>query len=265
MTTPWRSSYPLASRKPLTPTGGRLVLRRIGSNALAVSLADMKHHLRVDTGDDDVYIAGLIRAAQRYCEDHCRISITHQRWEYRVTAIPEDGLIELPVRPLVIESAGVLSGDVVLFVGGMRPHADWLMLSSSEYLILVPHRGGVPGEVAKDASPVVSFKTTDETTGKLTLERWDVGKNHYECWDANPPMLSFIDWPEADESALPITIEFVAGFSETDKDVPDGLKVAIKMLVANWYLTREANGGVGGPVAFGVDMLLREFDSGDYR
>jgi hypothetical protein len=50
-----------------------------------------------------------------------------------------------------------------------------------------------------------------------------------------------------------------------DREVPEGLKVAIKMLVGNWFLNREANASVGGPLAFGVDMILREFDSGDYR
>lgn len=242
---------------------GRLVLRRIGQNPLAVSLADMKAHLRIDTGDDDVYLNGLIRAAQRYCEDHCRISTTHQRWEWRITGIPDDGLLEIPIRPLAISSAGVLANDVPLYVSGQRPSPDWLMLSTNEYLILT-HSRTVSTGIAPDASPVVKFSHTDDT-GKKIQESWDVAKGHFEAWDANPPMLAFVDWPEADHSSLPVTIEFIAGFSETDKGVPDGIKVAIKMMVANWYLTREANAGIGGPVAFGVDMLLRQFDSGGYR
>ena len=245
-------------------SGARPILKKIGKpSALAVSLADMKHHLRVDGGDDDLYITGLIKAAQTYCEDHCRISITNQRWSYTIDTLEHD-FIELPRRPLVQAEATVSVGDVVLYVEGQRPNPNWLSLSAGDYLVIAPKQrvtGDSQGEMM--SSPLLKVIEYD-ANGDLVNANWQPDGLHFRSWDGNPPLISLLDYPVMEEN-YSVTIEFTAGYGIDHKTTPEGLAVAIKMLVGNWFLTREANAGIGGPVAFGVDMLLREFDAGEYR
>ena len=245
-------------------SGARPILKKIGKpSALAVSLADMKQHLRVDGGDDDLYISGLIKAAQTYCEDYCRISITHQRWSYTIDTLEHD-FIELPRRPLVQAEATVAVGDVVLYVEGQRPNPNWLSLSAGDYLVIAPKQR-VTGDSHAEVLPSPLLKVSEyDANGDLVNANWQPDGMHFKSWDGNPPLISLLDYPIMEEN-YSVTIEFTAGFAVDDKEVPEGLKVAIKMLVGNWFLNREANASVGGPLAFGVDMILREFDSGDYR
>jgi len=42
---------------------------------LAITTDEVKHYLKIDTNDDDTYVAGLIPLAQEYCEDYMRSSI----------------------------------------------------------------------------------------------------------------------------------------------------------------------------------------------
>jgi hypothetical protein len=246
------------------PAYGRPIIQRIGKpSAPAVSLEDMKHHLRVDGGDDDLYIAGLTKAAQTYCEDHCRISITHQRWRVRFDHLPDTTYLELPRRPLVLASGGTAAGDVVLYVNGQRPTADWLSVSSGNYLIIAPRRH-VSGDTGEEQpSPVLTVTEYDDQ-GEIVETAWNPTDHHFKSWDANPPLISLESSPPM-AGSYGLTVEFTAGYGPDHKTTPEGLAVAIKMLVGNWFLTREANAGIGGPVAFGCDMLLREFDAGEYR
>jgi hypothetical protein len=100
--------------------------------------------------------------------------------------------------------------------------------------------------------------------GEIVETAWNPTDHHFRSWDANPPLISLLTPPPM-AGSYGLTVEFSAGYGPDHKTTPEGLAVAIKMLVGNWYLTREANAGIGGPVAFGCDMLLREFDAGDYR
>lgn len=47
-------------------------------------------------------------------------------------------------------------------------------------------------------------------------------------------------WPNAQMRADAIKITYVAGYGDSADDVPASLRAAIKMLVAHWYLNREA-------------------------
>lgn len=55
-----------------------------------------------------------------------------------------------------------------------------------------------------------------------------------------------------------LEVDFEAGFGATGADVPDGLKHAIKTLVAHWYEFRGAVGAADQPVSFppGFDRLI---------
>jgi uncharacterized phiE125 gp8 family phage protein len=63
-----------------------------------VSLAEAKHHCRVDTADDDGYISSLITVAREWCEDYCDATFLNTQYRMRLDAFPLH--IELPRPPM---------------------------------------------------------------------------------------------------------------------------------------------------------------------
>jgi len=66
-----------------------------------VSLAEAKHHCRVDTNDDDDYIASLITVAREWCEDYCDATFLHTQYRMRLDYFPTE--IELPRPPMATD------------------------------------------------------------------------------------------------------------------------------------------------------------------
>lgn len=68
-----------------------------------VTLTEAKAHLRVDSTDDDVYIATLITAAREWVEQYLDRTLVHTQWVMRLDRFPPDSLqdIELPRPPVV--------------------------------------------------------------------------------------------------------------------------------------------------------------------
>jgi len=62
-----------------------------------------------------------------------------------------------------------------------------------------------------------------------------------------------------DDRLDPVRVTFTAGFGAAATDVPQPLRVAIMMLAAHWYETREAAGDAMMSVPFGVDMLAAPY------
>ena len=73
-----------------------------------VSLAEAKAHLRIAHADDDQLIASLITAARRLVEARTGLCLIAQGWTSFHDGWPQDGVIELPVAPLMgVEEIGV--------------------------------------------------------------------------------------------------------------------------------------------------------------
>jgi uncharacterized phiE125 gp8 family phage protein len=66
-----------------------------------VTLAEAKAHLKLDTSDEDALVAALITAARARAEWHTGRAFVTQRWRLRLDAWPQQGVIELPLPPLV--------------------------------------------------------------------------------------------------------------------------------------------------------------------
>lgn len=84
--------------------------------------------------------------------------------------------------------------------------------------------------------------------------------------DNNPPSLQlFADgsWPLTQMNRpKSVEVDFVAGYGASSTDVPELLKVCIKMLVGHWFANREAVGVVGTEVPFAVESILSMYHDG---
>lgn len=76
-----------------------------------VSLAEAKHHCRVDTTDDDAYISSLITVAREWCEDYCDATFIHSRYVMRLDSFPVE--IQLPRPPMA--SSGTATAVSVVY------------------------------------------------------------------------------------------------------------------------------------------------------
>ena len=77
-----------------------------------VSLAEAKAQLRIVGNDDDQLLGSLITAARRVVEARTGLCLIAQDWLCLRDGWPEDGVIELPVTPLIaVEEIGVFGED----------------------------------------------------------------------------------------------------------------------------------------------------------
>jgi uncharacterized phiE125 gp8 family phage protein len=66
-----------------------------------VTLAEAKAHLRVTHGDDDVYISTLIKTARQGIEAQTGLGLVSQGWSVFLDNWPDNGVIELPLAPVL--------------------------------------------------------------------------------------------------------------------------------------------------------------------
>ena len=100
-----------------------------------VTLADAKHHLRVDTTTDDAYIHSLVHAAREWCEAYCDETFIHTQYRMTLDSFPTE--IELPRPPM--STAGTTTAVVVTYT---LENQSTAVLSTSEYRV---DRDAVPG------------------------------------------------------------------------------------------------------------------------
>lgn len=77
----------------------------------AVSLAEAKTHLRVDSSDEDTYISTLIVSAQRQVEAFTNRCLSDTVYEFNLSSFPASGIV-LPFSPLkTLTSVKYYDGD----------------------------------------------------------------------------------------------------------------------------------------------------------
>ena len=106
-----------------------------------VTLTEAKAHLRVDTTDDDTYIATLITAAREWVEQYLDRTLVHTQWVMRFDKFPDSGIepVELPRPPMV--ASGTATAVTVTFT---QEQGSTSTYSTAEYRV---DRHATPGTI----------------------------------------------------------------------------------------------------------------------
>ncbi len=82
---------------------------------------------------------------------------------------------------------------------------------------------------------------------------------HADCY-SEPARIISSSWPATQCVPNAITITFCTGYGDPE-DVPDGIKLAMLLLVDHWWSNRSAviTGTISKPMEFAVDSLLTPF------
>jgi hypothetical protein len=209
-----------------------------------VALAEAKQHARIEYPDDDALVAGLIRAARRYCETAQKSAILTQTWLMYLDSFPAAGGYYNPTIRQAWTSMQGMPGGLGFYPG------------------MVPNSSGVIDIPLPPLQSITSVQYTDFQGQTQTVD-----PSLYVVSLGTPariqPTYSKV-WPIARPTIDSVQITFVAGQANTADKVDEDVKAAMKMLIAHWYENREAVGTVGGPLAMAVDALLAVGDPGIY-
>ena len=168
-----------------------------------LSLTDVKHHLRVDSSDDDAYLTQLIVAARTHVEAVTQSALISRTLEWVGDDFP--GCIELEQPPLI-------SVTSVKYIDGAGVEQT---VSTSIYTVDADSR---PGRV-------------------------------FEAYGQS--------WPSPRDIPNAVRVRYVAGFGATENDVPEPIRLAMKVLIASWYDCGE--GALMGGVPMAADALLSPY------
>ena len=85
-----------------------------------LTLAEVKAHLRLDSGEEDLLLAALIRTAREHLERTTGLCLLSQTWRLYLDRWPQTGVILLGKTPVqTIET-------ILVFDGAARPARLWL-------------------------------------------------------------------------------------------------------------------------------------------
>jgi uncharacterized phiE125 gp8 family phage protein len=87
---------------------------------------------------------------------------------------------------------------------------------------------------------IVSVKYTDTDGTVQTLAPATYKLHGATSWDPIVAPVFGETWPDTRNEADAVIVEFTAGYGDTLADVPAPLLQAVRLLVAEWYETREA-------------------------
>jgi hypothetical protein len=198
-----------------------------------VTLADEKSFLRVGITDDDAIISTFITAARLYCEHYLgRVLITSTwlmtfdifpiytgtqfPWPF-IQQVPTAGAYQMGVATMQTPSLGVLSP------------AD-------------PSRQTLPniGNMALPRPKLQSVNWIKYLDEDGTLQTLD--PSNYQVVKSNTPgyIKPINSWPTVQaNTAESVQVQFVAGYGDSGDSVPETINMAIRLLAASWYETRQ--------------------------
>ena len=175
-----------------------------------VDLADACTHLRVLPGTDDAYISSLIVAARMLVEGDTRRALITQTWVLGL----EDGWPE-------DRDSTAQNRD-----GGSYGYGTGVPSRTWRYRISLP----LPPLIAVNG---ISYVDQLGTVQSLVTNQYQVSKSRTGEWYVEPAFN--VAWPQARSQMTSIAINFDCGYGPAGSDVPEPLKVAMKLLMGQWY------------------------------
>ncbi|MBO0134552.1 head-tail connector protein [Agrobacterium burrii] len=171
-----------------------------------LTLAEVKAHLRLDSGDEDALLTTLIRTAREHLERTTGLCLLRQTWRLYLDRWPQTGVILIGKGPVqTIETILVFGSD------------------------------------GRETNITAADKLLDGT--------------------ARPARLWLRDPLTPGRAMNGIEIDFIAGYGEAGTDVPDALKRAMLMHVAQMFAFRGAVAPENQPAAVpaGYERLVSPF------
>ncbi len=210
-----------------------------------VTLAEAKLHLRLEIDDDDALVTTLITAARRYCETAIRAALVSQSWTLMLDSFPSaGGYYNRAIREIWPSLGGLPSG--LGFYPGLIPN------STGVIDIPLPPLVSVTSVNYWDFNGV--FQTVNPSTYNISLG----------IPGRIQPQYSLV-WPISRPTIDSVQVSFVCGQGSAELNVSPNVQAAIKMLLAHWYLNREAVAqGSYATVPMAVDALLTPDEPGIY-
>ena len=166
-----------------------------------VSLAEARHHLRVDFPDDDALIVAVISAARQHAEMLTRRQFVTARWKLVLDRFPgQGGMEDVAGEPFF------LPGNAILL-----PKSPLQTVIGIEYL---------------DTGNVLQTLPESEYTVDAA------------CEPARITPVAGATWPITLPQIAAVSVLFDAGYG-TAAEVPEGIKAWIKLRVGSLYEHRE--------------------------
>lgn len=207
-----------------------------------VTLTEVKEYLRVTGTEQDTVISSLIEAASDYAETFTGLTIRPTRFQFKLDHFPY-GYTSVP---------------------GLYYGSDQTMNDSPYYngsSIILPR---MPLYEAAEDDDLISVQYTNTSGASTALT---LNTDFLVEQDSMPGRIYLLyngTWPATRAIQGAVVIQFTAGFrpnedaDQTSNSLPDGIRLAIKMLVNHWYEHREPIivGGNVNNVPMAVESLL---------
>jgi uncharacterized phiE125 gp8 family phage protein len=122
-----------------------------------------------------------------------------------------------------------------------------------------------PKVVGLNVPPVQSVETVEYLDPNGAAKTLDAGKYRVRGLNSRGPAtvrpVEGETWPAIADDPEAITITFKAGYGDDPSDVPEPIRQAIRLLVADWYDKREASMAIAGlaSIPTGVGDIIAQF------
>ena len=178
-----------------------------------VTLSEAQAYLRIETGEEEALLAGLIRSASGLCEAFINQVVIARTFELMVAGTGEwERLAITPVRSITdVSSLNAAGTATPLPTGSYQLDIDstgdgWVRVTQSQYLFATPTlaNGGEAGAI-------------DPSDGSLLAAQAAGG--------------------------LRVRVSGTAGIADSENDVPEAIRQGVLRLVAHLFTDRDGDGG----------------------